>query len=95
MTSPRTPTANVYIIEPGDRVELWPHGTEPTETKRHPFGTATTPWRGHVLAITGGAVALDLEGDVGRTPTIVPWTQIKWMRRKRPRASPYDIPPAS
>ena len=83
MTSTPSPEGHVFLLDPGDLVELWPHGTTPAETKRHPFGASATPWRGRVRGITGGAVALALEGDAGRPPVIVPWSRIAWMRVKR------------
>jgi len=85
MTTAASPGPNVYLIDAGDLIEAWPHGTTPAETKRYPFGASDTPWRGRVRGVTGGAVALALEGDAGRTPVILPWRQIAWMRVRRDR----------
>ncbi len=85
MTTAPNPGPIDCAVFPGNLIEAWPHGTTPAETKRHPFGASDTPWRGRVRAVTGGAVALALEGDAGRTPVILPWRQIAWMRVKRDR----------
>gem|GEM_PF-2569942 len=85
MTSTPSPEGHVFLLDPGDLVELWPHGTTPAETTRHPFGTSPTPWRGRVFATTGTAVALAPEGDAGWALAILPWQWVSWARVRRAR----------
>ena len=96
MTSPPSTGPIDCAVDVGDLIEAWPHGTTPAKTKRPPFGASDTPWRGCVRGVTGGAVALALEGDAGWMPVIVPWSRIAWVRiRGRPSPGPGDIPPES